>query len=155
MELQILLLFFFVHDSFTEKLSNKEAYENLKKTVQSVKKSCGDVCNLAKTGKPGKYFDEIEKDINCPALFSNPDIDLYSEFQSPPKRIPKWLRGEYDFNGKVEIVNQYLDDSADADGKHSHTFSKYVMLEIVKQFELDKFRGKLMEYKYITLILKF
>ncbi len=33
----------------------------------------------------------IQKEVNCKALFSNPDIDRASEFQYPPTKIPKYL----------------------------------------------------------------
>ena len=32
------------------KLSNKEAYYNLKYTISSIKESCGEVCNLSMKG---------------------------------------------------------------------------------------------------------
>ena len=45
-------------------------------------KKCTDILRgtLIK-GTPGKYFDEITKNIQCPALFSNPDIDMPSKFK--------------------------------------------------------------------------
>ena len=64
------------------------------------------ICNSI-SGKPGKYFDEITKDINCPALFSNPDMDIPSQFKDPPIKIPKWLLDDYSYHGKVEINNGF------------------------------------------------
>ena len=46
-------------------------------------------------GKPGKYFDEITKNIQCPSLFSNADIDKPSKFEEAPMKIPKWLQNDY------------------------------------------------------------
>ena len=60
-----------------------------------MKKSCGEVCDQRITGKPGKYFDQITKDIQCHALFSEVGIDLPSRFETPPMKIPKWLRNDY------------------------------------------------------------
>ena len=37
-------------DEGIEKLSNKEAYYNLKYTIASIKESCGEVCNLSMKG---------------------------------------------------------------------------------------------------------
>ena len=37
-------------DEGIEKLSNKEAYHNLKYTISSIKESCGEVCNLSMKG---------------------------------------------------------------------------------------------------------
>ena len=77
------------------KFSSKEAYTDLKKSIASVKESCGEVCDQTITGKPGKYFEKITKNIQCPALFSMDAIDLPSKFESPPMKIPKWLRDDF------------------------------------------------------------
>jgi len=73
------------------KLSSKEIYKNLKNKIQSVKESCGQVCDTTIHGEQGKYFEVLKKDINCEALFTNPDIDAEAEFEFPPKKIPKYL----------------------------------------------------------------
>ena len=73
---QFLVLFFLqVHCSDKKnKLTNKEIYTNLKKSLESIKKSCGDICDQTIKGEPGPYFDHIKKSVNCEALFSNPEI---------------------------------------------------------------------------------
>jgi hypothetical protein len=38
-----------------------------------------------------KFYEQIVKDINCSALFSNPYIDAPSEFDKPPVEIPTYL----------------------------------------------------------------
>ena len=67
------------------------------------------------SGKPGKYFDEITKDINCPALFSNPDMDIPSQFKEPPIKIPRWLLDDYSYHGKVEINNGFYSKTSELD----------------------------------------
>ena len=37
--------------------------ENLRKTIASIRKSCGEVCNQNIVGKPGKYFNFISKQV--------------------------------------------------------------------------------------------
>ena len=54
-------------------------------------------------GKPGKYFDEISKNIQCLSLFSNPDIDKPSKFKEAPMRIPKWLQNDYRYQNLRRI----------------------------------------------------
>ena len=54
-------------------------------------------------GKPGKYFDEISKNIQCLSLFSNPDIDKPSKFKEAPMRIPKWLQNDYRYQNLKRI----------------------------------------------------
>jgi hypothetical protein len=93
------------------KIPMKQIYANLKTTISSVRKSCGQVCDQSVQGIPGKYYDFIEKKVDCKELFSNPDIDDPSQFPDPPGRIPKWLSPEYNYGGRVPIKNNYMDDS--------------------------------------------
>ena len=128
--------------SHGEKLGNKEAYANLKISIKSVRESCGKVCDTEISGKSGKYFDVLKKDIQCDPLFTNPDIDVTSEFKSPLQRVPKWLRDDYSYLGKVEIVNEYLDDSTGGN-KTLHTFSSHIIDLINDQMDKKIFRGRL------------
>ena len=73
------------------RLTNKEIYSNLKMRLKSIRDSCGEVCDTDKEGIDGKYYIFIQKNINCEAIFSNPDIDAAGEFHVPPKKIPKYL----------------------------------------------------------------
>ena len=73
------------------RLTNKEIYSNLKMRLKSIRDSCGEVCDTDKEGIDGKYYKFIQKNINCEAIFSNPDIDAAGEFHVHPKKIPKYL----------------------------------------------------------------
>ena len=73
------------------RLTNKEIYANLKMRLKSIRDSCGEVCDTDKEGIDGKYYKFIQKNINCEAIFSNPDIDAAGEVHVPPKKIPKYL----------------------------------------------------------------
>ena len=104
-------LFLIIGDNYivSEKIPNKEAYENLRSTIASVKKACGDVCNTSQKGIPGKYFNQITKNVDCAALFQNDaEIDAPSQFQEPPMRIPKWLAEDYSYGGSVPIRNTFM-----------------------------------------------
>jgi predicted metal-dependent hydrolase len=46
-------------------LPQEEIEENLKKALKSIKKSCGQICDQTLPGTPGKYFDYIEKKVDC------------------------------------------------------------------------------------------
>jgi len=126
-------------------MSNKEAYDDLKRRLSSIKKSCGEVCDQTIEGKPGKYFDEITKDIDCPALFSNPDMDIPSQFKDPPIKIPKWLLDDYSYHGKVEINNgeYYYDNTV---SKNHHNFTKVVIDICNDQMDRDVFEGPYGKY---------
>ena len=125
----------------SSKLSNKEAYAELKKTIASVRKSCGEVCDQTITGKPGKYFDEITKNIDCPGLFSDVGMDLPTQFESAPSRIPKWLRDDFGYHGKVELLQDYRDTSK---GQHHWHFTKEVIEKIQNELDNNTFIGKMM-----------
>ena len=96
-------------------LTNKQIYENLKKSLTSIKKSCGEICDQTITGTQGEYFEHIKKNVDCESIFSNPNIDNVAEFKEPPMKIPKWLISDYNYGGKVEIVKFYKDDSKRTD----------------------------------------
>ena len=94
-------------------LTNKEKYENLKNTIADMKADCGEICDLTSNNyaKPGEIFDELKKSVNCTALFKNSNIDGPSQFQEPPKRIPKWLVGEFTYGGQVPVTLSYYSEN--------------------------------------------
>ncbi len=49
----------------------------------------------------GVWTAELEKDVDCPALFSNPDIDSSSVFMRPPRRVGNTV--QYSFAPSVEF----------------------------------------------------
>ena len=119
-------------------MSAKEKYANLKRTIESIKKSCGDVCNQFLRGKKGEFFEEIHKNVECHALFNNSDFDKLSEFESPLMKIPKWLIPEYTYGDRVKIKYNYMDDS---EGKpHNLDWSKNIKM-IEEMMDTDKFEG--------------
>ena len=125
----------------SEHKSNKQCYEQLKKDIASVQKSCGEVCDLTKEGQPGKYFNVVEKNFDCPALFSNPDIDKPLEFREPPMRIPKWLWQYYTFHGKVEIDYDYRNDFKRNSTDLLYNFTNEVIELFDKNMDLGFFAG--------------
>jgi hypothetical protein len=38
-----------------------------------------------------QYYEHIRKKVDCDALFSNPHIDGYSEYETAPKDIPTYM----------------------------------------------------------------
>jgi len=63
----------------------------LRQRLKGIKESCGQICDTNVEGTEGKYYKFFEKQVNCDALFSNPDIDAEGEFVHPPAKIPKYL----------------------------------------------------------------
>ena len=91
-------------------------------------------------GKPGKYFDEITKDIQCEPLFSNSKIDQPTQFQEAPQRIPKWLHEDFTYQGKVELKSDYRDQSNSEINNHTN-FTMFVIDAITAMFDKGKLTG--------------
>ena len=53
--------------------------------LNSIKKSCGEVCHTNITGISSQPFDTIRKNIQCRALFENPILDAASQYHKPPQ----------------------------------------------------------------------
>ena len=66
----------------------------------------------------GKYYNFIEKAVDCKALFENDLGDLPSEFPSPPRKFPKYLREDFTYNGRLEYKEWYKDET-ERDDKNS------------------------------------
>lgn len=122
------------------KLSSKEIYANLKESLASVRKSCGQLCDASVTGSPGKYFDQLTKAVDCKALFENENVDNASQFSAPPMRIPKWLYSDYNYDGRVEIEYFYRDDSKGS--THYTNWTKEMTELIQKQIDDGTLVGK-------------
>ena len=131
-------------------MSLKLISENLKNTLASVKKSCGEICDQSIKGQPGKYFDSIKKQVNCDALFNNPDIDDPSQFKKPPRKIPDWLLKDFSYSGKVQIkyegpltstntVSTYYDDSKGT--YHTSHWNETVFSWVEKSLDDPENRG--------------
>lgn len=114
------VLFFLASGSKT----NEKAEANLKKTIASIKSSCGQVCDTTIKGIPGKYFDQLSKTVDCPALFKNEDIDKPMEYKIPPHRIPSWLRDDFTYHGLVDVERYYLDDKVKKPSPNNYHFTK-------------------------------
>ena len=130
-------------------------YENLKKTLKSINESCGDVCNQRINGQPdNQYFDFIEKEINCMALFTNPNIDACSEFEYPPSQIPKWLMADYNYGGNVPISYYYRDDTIrtkikNGQIKHLQWTKNFTDL-LEYEIQMKKFKGMQEAFNFFT-----
>ena len=59
--------------------------------LNSIKKSCGEVCHTNITGISSEPFDIIQKNIQCKALFENPILDAASQYDKPPKGNINWV----------------------------------------------------------------
>ena len=80
--------------------------------LNSIKKSCREVCHTNITGIPSEPFDIIRKNIQCRALFKNPILDEASQYDEPPQGNIDWVHHTYRlhvlFLSFFDNVNVYL-----------------------------------------------
>ena len=123
--------------SGTAKKSSKQIYADLRQNLALIRESCGEVCDTTKTGVPDKYYDFIEKEVNCKALFENDLIDRPSELPRPPKKIPKYLLDDYTYNGRLELKSWYLDDTQGS-GSDFSPWEDWTMEYMEKHFQVKQ-----------------
>lgn len=69
------------------------SYLKLAKKLRKILKCCGEICEtdpirLKQPKKKGKYFDFLEKEVSCHALFGcHKDIDKAADLDQPPKFV--------------------------------------------------------------------
>ncbi len=68
--------------------------EDLGTKLGRVREACGQICETREGGRedgaratPGVWAEQLEKDVNCTALFAEGDIDGKSMFVRPPRRV--------------------------------------------------------------------
>ena len=122
-----------------QKKSARTKQEQLKETLAGIKWSCGELCDTSMVGKPGEFFDFIEKQIDCDALFGNDDIDKPGTFLSPPSKIPKYLLPQFTYDGRVKLIYEYFDDN---EGKtHYLHWHKNMLDSHIRMFEEHRLHG--------------
>jgi len=72
--------------------------------IKNVKNGCLEICDDTITGKPGLFFDYIEKKIDCKQIWSNVHIDAVMIQEKPPEWIPDEILSLFTYDNKVQIV---------------------------------------------------
>ncbi|CAG2187558.1 unnamed protein product [Mytilus edulis] len=77
--------------------------------LELIRRDCGQLCDTSRKGSPGPYFDHVNADINCQAIFRNEYVDRGHELPHAPKSIPKNLMIEYTMNNRIPVKYWYFD----------------------------------------------
>ena len=87
---------------------------DLKKKLKLIKLDCGQVCDTdIQPLRKSKYYDYIEKDVDCLNLFESPVLEQTNlegrpivEGYQPPKfcELPKDLRNLFTHNGRLRVT---------------------------------------------------
>lgn len=117
----------------------RKQYDVLKAAIESMRHSCGELCDTARTGRPSKYFNFVDATVDCEQIFANEHVDRPSEFRSPPQRIPKYLRNDFTYNGSATLENNFLDDSGGQ--THLLIWEKFIFDIIDEQFDKKVLTG--------------
>ena len=96
------------NDCFT----NKEAYQINYQNVDSIRDSCGEICDtdleIERGSEAAKFYRALKKNFDCEAVWTNPLIDEPSRFCEPPKKIPKRLMPHFTYNGRIGVKEFYF-----------------------------------------------
>ncbi len=76
----------------TRDIDVSEILEELAFSLKSIKKSCGEICETREGHERvkkdfGVWSKELEKEVDCKALFSNKEIDAESKFARPLLKV--------------------------------------------------------------------
>ena len=124
--------------TFVSVNANKNWIQSLtdRQRIKLIKEDCGDVCDTTKPGRKGFYFDVIDKDIDCESLFASPMMELSAGYSKPLmlEELPKEIRYQYSYNGRVELVEHYLND---ANGKTHQTKWSKELIEMMRKLHRE------------------
>ena len=70
--------------------------------INSIRNSCGQLCDTSRPGTPGPFFDHETAPIDCKAIYNYPYIDE-GHFGPAPQKIPKEFWNEYSMGDRVSI----------------------------------------------------
>lgn len=82
--------------------------------VNMLKNDCGQLCKFPRRSSRSAYsLDGFPIDVsylyfNCPALFENDYMDCGHGQESPPRTIPKELRGDYLPSDQIQLTSFYI-----------------------------------------------
>ena len=93
----------------SELKEDKDIDKNELKKINSIRESCGALCNTSRPGSSGPYFNHVTAPVDCKAIYSNPYIDEGHKFKAASRKIPKELWDEYTMNNRVHVMNMYVD----------------------------------------------
>ena len=105
-------------------------YIQLRSKIESIKNDCGMLCDtkIKPQNKRNHYgaviYAQIEKKVDCIALWNNSEIDRKTEFGEPIQMIPKYLYQYFSHNGMVNIHPYYFDEVNENIWKWNRTVTK-------------------------------
>ena len=73
------------------------------KRLEDLRSGCYDICDTSLQGRKARFFPEITKRVNCPALMANHHIDA-SRPLGPAPEIPLEMMPAFTYGGLVPIV---------------------------------------------------
>nr|XP_022341369.1 uncharacterized protein LOC111135518 isoform X2 [Crassostrea virginica]XP_022341370.1 uncharacterized protein LOC111135518 isoform X2 [Crassostrea virginica] len=87
--------------------SEQDMDETEVQKINSIRNSCGQLCDTSRQGTPGPFFDHVTAPVDCKAIYNNPFIDEGNS-GPPPKKIPKEFWNEYSMGDRVPILEWYF-----------------------------------------------
>jgi hypothetical protein len=92
-------------------IDTPDSQKNMNKHVLrllNVLQGCGEICDHSKVGQPSLFFNYIQKNVDCKALWNNEAIDEAMVEDTPPTELPAEMIGAFTYDGLVPL--QYGDN---------------------------------------------
>jgi hypothetical protein len=97
--------------------SDDKAYKNLETRILDIKKQCGKLCEIdlptSKRVTKGRYYDQLEVEINCHALWNTSIFDEPSKFHHAPQKLPSYIKKDFSYQNQVPIHSYYFDNQVE------------------------------------------
>lgn len=71
--------------------------------LDRVLKGCDEICSYTVKGVPSKFFDYIQKNVDCEGLLQNAAIDEAMNETEPPTDIPLNMLADFTYGGKIPV----------------------------------------------------
>lgn len=108
-----------IRERKAKQLAQLAQNQEIQASIDRILEHCGDVCDTAKVGKKegGKYYDVIEKDVDCRRIFQSPDLmEKPVSYGDPPARaVPNALKSNFTYNGRIKYSYLYKADQETVD----------------------------------------
>jgi len=105
----------------------------------AVRQGCEELCNFGAQGVPGKYFNEVRKQVDCEGLFSNTLNDAPAKMWPPPRDIPTSMFDDFTLNGTATVQKWWFEQQYSGQDMRNNIWTA---TDVNKQISLAR-EGKL------------
>ena len=119
--------------------------------INSIRNSCGQLCDTSRTGTSGPFFDHVTAPIDCKSIYNNPYIDE-GHSGPAPKTIPKEFWNEYTMENRVTIRGCYFNQKYLNSKARTPIWTKEYVDDYIRLAAQGRMLGPYVHNESITLI---